>query len=100
MDTGAGAKAGEELIADPDAGCGVDGNGIHHACSDGEDDGADDHEGFVDSDEGDGGADGDRGEDDGDEIWDGADAGVDSCGAFDGLEVEWEVEDVCVECHV
>ena len=72
---------------------------IQQAAADGEDGGADPHEGGVPAKGGDAAADGDGGDGDADEVGDGADAGAFGRGAFDGLEVEGQVEDMGVEAH-
>ena len=89
-----GAKAREDLVADPFAGAGVDLERFEQAGTDGEDRRAEPHKGRVPAEDGDEAADDDGGDGDADEVGDGANARSFGCGAFDGLEVEGEVEDV------
>jgi len=97
LDTGSCTDASEDLVADPLARGGGDGKGVEHAGADGKDGAAEPHEGGVPADEGDEAADDDGGDGYADEVGDGADAGFFGGGAFDGLEVEGEVEDVAGE---
>lgn len=72
---------------------------IQQAATDCKDGGADPHEGRIPAKSRDAAADDQRCNGDTDEIGDRADAGSFGRGAFDGLEVEGEVEDVSVETH-
>ena len=99
LHTGARANTGEDLEADPCGGATVDFEGVEHATADGEDGATSPGEGDVGAEGGDAAANDDTGEGDADEVGDCADAGAFGGGAFDGLEVEGEVEDVRVEAH-
>ncbi len=89
-----GADAREYLVANPLGRAGVDLQRFEQAGADGEDCGAEPHEGRVPAEGGYEAADDDGGDGSADEVGDGADAGAFGGGAFDGLEVEGEIEDV------
>ena len=99
LDTGAGAEAGDDLVADPAAGVGAHAKRGEHAAADGEDGGAKIEERGVEAQLRDQAAYQDGGEGDADEVGDGADAGFFRRGAFHGLEIEGEVVNVRVEAH-
>lgn len=94
-----GAESREDLIANPMPRAAAHAQRIQQAATDGEDGGAEPHEGRVPAKGGDAAADDDGGDGDADEVGDGADAGPFGRGAFDGLEVKGQVEDVGVEAH-
>lgn len=89
-----GADTREDLVANPLSRTGIDLQRLEQAGADGEDCCAEPHEGRIPAEGGDEAADDDGGEGGADEVGDGADAGAFGGGAFDGLEVEGEIEDV------
>lgn len=89
-----GAEACEDLVANPLSRTGIDLQRFEQAGPDGEDCCAKPHEGRVPAEGGDEAAGDDGGEGGANEVGDGADAGSFGGGAFDGLEVEGEIEDV------
>lgn len=94
LDTPAGANAREDLVADPFPCAGVDLECFEQSGANGEGRRAEPHEWRVPAEGGDEAADDDGGKGHADKVGDRADAGAFGCGAFDGLEVEGEVEDV------
>ena len=99
LDASPGPDARHDLIADPPPRATVHAQRIQQGGADGEDGGADPHEGRVPAEGGDAAADDNGREGGADEVGDGADAGAFGGGAFDGLEVEGQVEDVGVDTH-
>ena len=94
LDACASTDTSEDLVSDPLARGRSDFERVQQACADGEDGATEPHEGGVPADDGDEGADDDGGAGDADKVGDGADAGFFGRSAFDGLEIEGEVEDV------